>query len=99
MSDSIGYITLRIPITLVRESESWEIPEEYTYLSAGEAELVSHSIPARFHQGLRDDLIECGIHPAQWDEADLAEKTTLKEEPPVLDHSAPLLLNLKSDSQ
>lgn len=78
----IGHVLLRVPVFLERESESWEIPKEYTYLAAGEAELVSHDIPSIWHEHLREDLIESGgIEVSQWGEAELAATTTLHEHP------------------
>ncbi|MBT2549741.1 hypothetical protein [Arthrobacter sp. ISL-65] len=90
----IGYITLRVPVFQERESESWEIPEEYFYLRAGEAELVSHDIPAALHECTRDELIECGgISLAPWDAAEMAAKTTRTEEPASAPGPAALILN------
>lgn len=60
--DIIGYVTIRIPIVTVTESESPEIPQEYTYLEPGEAELVSHDMPSGWHESLREQLAEAGIH-------------------------------------
>lgn len=48
----LGHVTVRIPIYEVTDQESWEIPEEYTYLATGETELVSHDIPEEYHEWL-----------------------------------------------
>lgn len=77
----IGYVTLRVPIRLVEESESPEMPEVYTFLETGEAELVTHDIPAAWHEHLRDEMIECGIHLGDWGPAELAGTTILHEHP------------------
>ncbi|MBG0738726.1 hypothetical protein IV500_04745 [Paeniglutamicibacter antarcticus] len=80
--DLVGYITLRVPIRLIKESESWEIPEVYTYLQPGEPELVSHDIPAAWHERLREELEEGGgIEVGQWGPEELAATTTLSEHP------------------
>lgn len=80
--DPIGYLTVRIPIRLVEESESPEMPEVYTYLDAGPAELISHDIPIAFHEHLRDELVESGgIEVGEWGPAELAGTTTLHEHP------------------
>lgn len=80
--DPIGYITLRVPIHLVKESESWEMPQVYSYLQSGEPELVSHDIPISFHEHLRDELVECGgIEVGKWGPTELAATTTLHENP------------------
>lgn len=78
----LGHLTVRIPIRLVEESESPEIPEVYTYLDAGPAELVSHDIPASWHAYLRDELVESGgIEVGAWGPAELEATTTLHEHP------------------
>lgn len=77
----IGHLTVRIPVYAVTESESWEIPEEYTYVNAGDAELVSHDVPASWHGNLREDLIEGGLTLAPWSVEELAAKTTTPEQP------------------
>lgn len=90
--DLIGYVTLRVPIRLVEESESFEIPEVYTYLQPGDAELVSHDIPAAWHKHLREEIIECGgISPAEWTEKELAETTILSEHPLPIEPPMPTL--------
>lgn len=81
-NDVIGHLTVRIPIHLVEDQESWEIPQIYTYFSAGAAELVSHDIPVEFHEHLRNELVESGgIEVGEWGPADLAATTTLHEHP------------------
>ncbi|WP_139187290.1 hypothetical protein [Pseudarthrobacter chlorophenolicus] len=72
----LGYVTIRIPIHAVTESESWEIPQEYTYLEPGEAELVTHDMPSGWHESLREELIESGIRLAQWTPEELASTCT-----------------------
>lgn len=72
----LGYVTIRIPVMSVTESESWEIPEEYTYLDPGEAELVSHDMPVGWHESLREQLIESGIYLAQWTPEQIASTCT-----------------------
>ncbi|QOT19717.1 hypothetical protein HMI59_23810 (plasmid) [Paenarthrobacter sp. YJN-5] len=78
----LGYVTIRIPIRSVTERESWEIPEEYTYLEPGEAELISHDMPAGWHESLREQLIESGIYLAQWTAEEVAAACTRPAEPP-----------------
>jgi hypothetical protein len=77
----IGYITLRIPLRRVVESESWEMPKEYTYLEPGPAEIVTHDIPLSWHENLREEMLECGVDLGTWGEAELAATTTLHEHP------------------
>jgi hypothetical protein len=72
----LGHVTIRIPVRSVTESESWEIPQEYTYLEPGEAELVSHDMPSGWHESLREQLIESGIHLADWTPQELAATCT-----------------------
>jgi hypothetical protein len=83
MSDDnlIGYITLRIPLHRVVESESWEMPEQYVYLEPGPAEIVTHDIPLSWHEHLRDEMIECGVDLGTWGPEELAATTTLHEHP------------------
>lgn len=80
--DPIGYVTVRIPIHAVTESESWEIPQEYTYLQSGDAELVTHDIAAGWHESLREQLIEFGVSYAPWTEEEIAAKSTRPADPP-----------------
>lgn len=75
----IGHITLRIPIHAYRESESWEIPEEYIVLEPGEAELVEHDMPAGWHASMREMLTESGITTAPWTDEQIAEACTREE--------------------
>jgi hypothetical protein len=78
----IGHLTVRIPVRLVEDQESWEIPQIYTYLEADPAELVSHDIPMAFHERMRETLEESGgFQVGSWGEAELAETTTLHEHP------------------
>lgn len=75
--EPLGYVTIRIPVRAVTDRESWEIPEEYTYLEPGEAELVSHDMPAGWHESLREQLIEFGgISLAQWTPEEVASTCT-----------------------
>jgi hypothetical protein len=91
-SRPIGYLTLRVPISLVEESESPEIPEVYTYLDAGPAELVSHDIPTSFHAHLHDDLVEVlGLAVGDWGPKKLAETTLLHEHPMPAERTLPSL--------
>lgn len=62
----IGHVTIRVPVYEVRDQESWEIPEEYTYLAPGDAELVTHDIPESWHEALREQMAEHGIDLAEW---------------------------------
>jgi hypothetical protein len=87
----VGHVTIRIPIWAVTDSESWEIPKEYTYLAPGDAELVSHDIPVGWHESLREELIESGISYAEWTDEELAAKSTLPEEPPATAQATGLL--------
>lgn len=78
----IGHIVFRVPILRVTDRESWEIPQEYTYLAPGDAELVSHDIPSALHETLRDDLIEARyLEYGDWGAKELAETTRLHEHP------------------
>lgn len=72
----IGHITLRIPIHAYTDRESWEIPEEYTYLEPGQAELVEHDMPAGWHAHMREALIESGTRCAAWTDEQIAETCT-----------------------
>jgi hypothetical protein len=89
----IGHLTVRIPVRLVEDQESWEIPQVYTYLETDPAELVSHDIPMAFHERMRETFEESGgFEVGTWGEVELAETTTLHEHPmpvraplPVLD--------------
>lgn len=77
-NEVIGHLTLRVPIRLIEDQESWEIPEVYTYVAADDAELVSHDIPAEHHERFRETLEESGgIQVGTWGEAELAATTTL----------------------
>lgn len=88
--DVIGHLTVRIPIRLVEDQESWEIPQVYTYLAAGPAELVSHDVPVEFHGHLRDELVESGgIEVGEWGPVELAETTILHEHPQPAGPPAP----------
>jgi hypothetical protein len=81
-NDVIGHLTVRIPIHLIEDQESWEIPQKYTYVAAGDAELVSHDIPAALHERFRETLEESGGLPVgTWGEAEMAATTTLAETP------------------
>jgi hypothetical protein len=64
----LGHVIIRIPIYEVTESESWEIPEEYTYLATGESELVSHDIPTGYHEWLMpsQEMLDWEITPENW---------------------------------
>lgn len=64
----LGYVTIKIPIFEVTESESWEMPQEYTYLATGESELVSHDIPTGYHEWLlpSEQMLEWEITPENW---------------------------------
>lgn len=78
----LGHITFRVPILLVEESESPEMPEVYTYPDVGPAEIISHDIPVAWHAHLRDDLVEaCSFDVGEWGPADLAATTVLHEHP------------------
>lgn len=78
----LGHLTIRVPVYQVRDQESWEIPQEYTYLAAGAAELASHDLPLEWHESLRDDLVEAGgIEIGEWGPKELAETTVLHEHP------------------
>lgn len=78
----IGHIVLRVPIVRVTEAESWEIPQQYTYLAPGDAELISHDIPASFHGHLREELAEVRyVEYGDWGPDELAETTRLHEHP------------------
>lgn len=91
-SRPVGYLTLRVPISLVEESESPEMPEVYTYVDAGPAELVSHDIPASMHAYLRDDLVESGgLQVGDWGPKELAETTLLHEHPMPAEPAIPSL--------
>ena len=71
----LGYITVRIPVAMVRESESWEMPEEYTYMVPGQPELVSHDIPPFYHQSLlleRDEMPEPEVTLGGWTSEEIA---------------------------
>lgn len=72
----VGYLTVRVPVYAVTDSESWEIPEEYTYLSPGDAELVSHDIPDSWHEALSHDKQDFDISLGEWSEDDIAAKCT-----------------------
>jgi hypothetical protein len=72
----LGYVTIRIPIRSVVERESWEIPQEYTVLEVGDAELVSHDMPVGWHESLREELIESGIPLANWTDEEVADACT-----------------------
>lgn len=74
--EPLGYVTIRIPIRSVVERESWEIPQEYTVLEVGEAELVSHDMPAGWHGSLREELVESGIPLANWTDEEVADACT-----------------------
>lgn len=71
----LGYVTIRVPIFEVTESESWEIPQEYTYLATGESELVSHDLPTDYHESLlfeRDEMLERDVTLGGWTEEEIA---------------------------
>lgn len=87
----VGYLTLRVPISLVEDRESWEIPQPYTYLDAGPAELVSHDIPVSFHASLRDDLVEIGGIRGTWGAEETAQTTLLHEHPMPAEPAPPTL--------
>lgn len=88
---NLGYVTIRIPVMAVTESESWEIPQEYTFLDPGEAELVSHDIPSGWHESLREHLVESGVHLAYWTPEEVASTCTL----PVGAPDSPVLSSLR----
>jgi hypothetical protein len=54
----IGHLLVRVPIFAVTESESWEMPEEYTYIAPGDAELIEHTIPVAWWMQLSEDIAE-----------------------------------------
>lgn len=71
----LGHVTIRIPIFEVTESESWEMPQEYTYLATGESELVSHDLPAGYHESLlseRDEMLDQNVTLGGWTEEEIA---------------------------
>ncbi|QOD05942.1 hypothetical protein [Pseudarthrobacter sp. BIM B-2242] len=91
-NDVIGHLTVRIPIRLVEDRESWEIPEVYTYLEADPAELVSHDIPVAFHERMRETLEESGgFQVGTWGEVELAQTTLLHEHPMPAEPALPSL--------
>lgn len=95
--EPIGHITLRVPVFLVTESESWEMPKEYTYLAAGEAELVSHDIPFGWHESLREELIESGgIEMDNWTPEQLADTCTRSGDEPARERPE-LILNFTKE--
>lgn len=94
--DPLGYVTVRIPIHAVTESESWEMPQEYTYLQPGDAELVTHDIPQGWHESLREQLIEFGLSYAPWTQEEIAAKSTRPPEPHRRE-PAVLLLNFPKE--
>lgn len=64
MSDNeklIGHVTVRIPMYAVTEQESWELPQTYEYLRAGEAEIVEHDIQAEWYDDLHEDITRDGL--------------------------------------
>ena len=67
--NTIGWLTVRIPIIATTESESWEISEEYTYVTAGTATLIGHNIPASWWENLGSDIAESGISLEQLTDA------------------------------
>ena len=71
-----GYVTIRIPVRLVTESESWEMPQPYTVLEVGEAELVAHDMPPAWHSCLREELVEAGIDMADWTDEEVTAACT-----------------------
>lgn len=92
--DPIGYVTIRVPIHAVTESESWEIPQEYTYLQPGDAELVTHDIPAGWHELLREQLVESGIPLAPWTDEEVAAACTRAADTESTTFPYPHLLDL-----
>ncbi|WP_422759122.1 hypothetical protein [Paenarthrobacter sp. C1] len=90
--EPIGHLVFRVPVFRVTESESWEVPKEYTYLAPGDAELISHDIPASFHETLREELIEARyVEYGDWGPKELAETTRLHEHPMPAEPAAPTL--------
>lgn len=75
----IGHITLRIPIHAYTERESYEIPEEYTVLEPGDAELVEHDMPASWHASLPEYMGEWGIARGEWTDEHIATTCTRQE--------------------
>lgn len=79
----LGYVTLRVPIMAVTDSESWEIPEEYTYLRPSKAEIVGHDIPERDWQHLRADIQDHGVELEDWTIQKLSK--TNKRDPEIIE--------------
>jgi hypothetical protein len=47
--DESGDLIVRIPISISREQESWELPTEYLVVSTGRYELLAHTLPPSTH--------------------------------------------------
>jgi hypothetical protein len=90
-SRHLGYVTIRVPITEVTESESWEIPEKYTYLEVGESELIEHDIPERYHEWVllsRDEMYEHDISLGGWTSEEVAA-THVPSDAPLIPNDIP----------
>lgn len=72
----LGYIDVRIPISVYKQSESWEIPEEYEVMDMGKAEIIGHTIPERYWQSMSMgcDISDAEFTFAEFDEDKLQEK-------------------------
>lgn len=92
--EPLGYVTIRIPIRSFVERESWEMPQEYAVLEVGDAELVSHDMPAGWHGSLREELVESGIPLADWTDEEVAAACTRPTDTESTLFPYPHLLNL-----
>jgi hypothetical protein len=72
----IGHVTLRIPIHAYTERESFEIPQTYTVIEPGDAELVEHDLPVGWHGSMREMLSESGITVGPWTDEHIAAACT-----------------------
>lgn len=90
----LGYVTIRIPIFTETESESWEMPQEYTVLAPEQDELVSHDMPFHWHDSLREQLVESGIELAYWTPEQIAATCTLPADTESAPFPYPHLLDL-----
>ena len=89
----IGYVTLRLPIVAVTEQESWEIPQEYTYLDVEKPELISHDIPEQWREAVREVVRESDIDTSELTEEQFIETATTPENPGALPTEIKNLLN------
>jgi hypothetical protein len=91
ISKHLGYVTIRIPITEITESESWEIPQKYTYLEVGKSELIEHDIPERYHEWVlisNDEIYEHDIALGGWTREEVT-KTHTPSDAPIISSDLP----------